>query len=106
MNIYVGNIAHASTEAGLKQLFEQYGSVVSVRFIMDKITGKPRGFAFVEMANDAEATNAIETLNGSEFDGRPLRVNQAQPPAERSPRPFAPRSGGDRGGDRGGRSRF
>jgi RNA recognition motif-containing protein len=100
MNIYVGNIAHASTEDGLKQLFEQFGSVATVRIIMDRMTGKPRGFAFVEMANDTEATHAIESLNGTDFDGRTLRVNQAQPQAERSPRPFSPR-GGDRGGSRG-----
>jgi len=103
MNIYVGNISHSSTEEGLQQLFEQFGHVVSVRVMKDKFTGKSRGFAFVEMA-DADANQAIEALNGTEFDGRTLRVNQANAPAERSARPsrpFSPR--GDRGGyDRGG----
>jgi RNA recognition motif-containing protein len=103
MNIYVGNVAHASTEEGLKQLFEQYGHVVSVRIMKDKFTGASRGFAFVEMANEDEAMQAIEALNETAFDGRTLRISKANPPAERSSRPsrpFTPR--GDRGGDRGG----
>jgi RNA recognition motif-containing protein len=94
MNIYVGNIAHASTEESLKQLFEQFGAVVSAHIITDKFTGNSRGFGFVQMANDSEAAQAIESLNGKELDGRPLRVNQAQPQAERAPR------SGDRGGSR------
>jgi len=111
MNIYVGNIAHASTEEGLKQLFEQYGSVVSVRVMQDKFTGKSRGFAFVEMADPEEGTNAIASLNGTEFDGRTLRVSQAHTAEERQSRPGGggrpftrggSRGGGDRGGDRGG----
>lgn len=99
MNIYVGNIAHSSTESGLKQLFEQFGSVTSARIILDRFTGKSRGFAFVEMPNDSEATHAIESLNGSEFDGRALRVTQSQPQTDRPSRSFSPRGGGDRGGN-------
>lgn len=110
MNIYVGNIAHASTEEGLRQLFEQYGQVANVRIMIDRMTGKPRGFAFVEMASDEEAQAAIDALNETQFDGRTIRVSKANPPAERGSRPsrpFSPRGGGyDRGGDRGGRGRF
>lgn len=108
MNIYVGNIAHASTEEGLKQLFEQFGSVASARIILDRMTGKSRGFAFIEMPNDSEGTNAIESLNETEFDGRTIRVTAAQPKPERSSRPFAPRGGGrnEGGYNGGGRGRF
>ena len=104
MNIYVGNLAFGTTEDGLKQLFEQFGSVVSARIIMDKITGNSRGFACIEMANDEETNQAIEGLNGADLDGRALRVTKAEPRADRPARSFAPR-GGDRGdrGDRGGR---
>lgn len=79
MNIYVGNISHSSTEEGLKQVFEQYGTVASVKIIKDKFTGSSRGFAFVEMPEEAEAKQAIAGLNGVEVDGRPLRVNEARP---------------------------
>jgi RNA recognition motif-containing protein len=106
MNIYVGNISHSSTEDGLKQLFEQYGSVASVKIIKDKFTGSSRGFAFVEMPVADEAKQAIEGINGVEFDGRTLRINEARPVEargsdNRGPRPqrpggFAPRGGGDR----------
>lgn len=110
MNIYVGNIAHASTEEGLRQLFEQFGQVANVRIMMDRMTGKPRGFAFVEMANEEEAQQAIASLNETQFDGRTIRVSKANPPAERGSRPprsFNNRGGFDRGGgDRGGRGRF
>lgn len=112
MNIYVGNLAFGTTEESLKQLFEQFGSVVSARIIMDKITGNSRGFAFIEMGNDAEATQAIDGLNGTELDGRALRVTKAEPRADRPARSFAPRGGHDRHdrggdrGDRGGRGRF
>ena len=79
MNIYVGNIAHASTEEGLQQLFEQFGAVSTVKIIKDKFTGSSRGFAFVEMPVADEAKRAIENTNGMEFDGRNLRVNEARP---------------------------
>jgi RNA recognition motif-containing protein len=99
MNIYVGNLAFGTTEERLKQLFEQFGAVASARIIMDKITGNSRGFAFIEMANDDEANQAIEGLNGTDLDGRALRVTKAEPRADRPTRSFAPR-GGDRGGRR------
>ena len=101
MNIYVGNLAFSTTEDRLKQLFEQFGGVVSARIIMDKITGNSRGFAFIEMESDDEANKAIAGLNGTELDGRALRVTKAEPKTDRPTRSFAPR--GDRGGDRGGR---
>jgi RNA recognition motif-containing protein len=105
MNIYVGNLSHSSTEQGLKELFEQYGSVTTVKIIKDKFTGSSRGFAFVEMPVTDEAKQAIESVNGVEFDGRTLRVNESRPMEarqdSRGPRPqrpggFAPRGGGDR----------
>jgi len=122
MNIYVGNVAHASTEEGLKNLFEQFGTVVSARVIKDKMTGRSRGFAFVEMSTDDEAKAAIEGLNGTQFDGRTLRVSEAQQREERRPgggmgggnnrsrggynRGGFDRGGYDRGGNGGGRGRF
>lgn len=113
MNIYIGNISHSSTEEGLKQLFEQFGAVSSAKIIKDKFTGNSRGFAFVEMADAEEAKRAIENLNGVEFDGRTIRVNEARPVEQRENRgghggPRRPGGfGGPRGGgDRGGRGRF
>lgn len=88
MNIYVGNLSFSSNEDGLKQLFEQFGSVSMVKMMKDKITGQPRGFAFVEMPVAAEAKLAIEKTNGAEFDGRNLRVNEARPVEERGRRDF------------------
>jgi RNA recognition motif-containing protein len=89
---YVGNLSFNTTEEELRQLFEQHGSVSSVSVITDRETGRPRGFAFVEM--DAEgAQAAMRALDGSQMGGRPMRVNEAM---ERE-------RGGDRGGDRGGR---
>ena len=111
MNIYVGNISHSSTEDGLKQLFGQFGTVTSARIMTDRFTGKSRGFAFVDMANQDEAQQAIDNLNGTEFDGRTIRVSQAMERTERPNRPFN-RGGGDRGGfhrgggDYGNRDRF
>ena len=77
MNIYVGNLNFKSTEEEIQQLFEQYGSVVSVKMITDRDTGRPRGFGFVEMDDDDGAT-AIESLDGTEFAGRNLKVNAAR----------------------------
>jgi len=75
--IYVGNLAFSSTEDDVNQLFSQYGTVHSVALINDRETGRPRGFGFVEM-DDNEAMAAISALDGHEFDGRALRVNEAQ----------------------------
>jgi RNA recognition motif-containing protein len=75
--IYVGNINYRTTEEGLQTLFADYGNVVSVKVITDRETGKPRGFAFVEMETEAEAEAAINALDKREFEGRMLRVNKA-----------------------------
>lgn len=83
MVIYVGNLAYSSTEESLRRLFESYGKVVSVRIITDRMTGRSRGFGFVEMPDDAEAQAAIQALDGTVHDGRRLRVNPAKPRPER-----------------------
>ena len=92
-NIYVGNMSFDTTRDRLQELFEAYGEITSVNIITDRDTGRPRGFAFVEMATDEAASAAIRALDGQEVDGRTLKVNEAKP--------RAPRSGG-RGGSRGG----
>lgn len=79
MNIYVGNLSRMVTEEKLKAMFEQYGSVMSVKLIKDKFTGAPKGFAFVDMPNNNEAQDAIANLNGKELEGQRLRVNEARP---------------------------
>ena len=79
MNIYVGNLPFSSTSQDLEQLFGQHGRVDSAAVIMDRETGRSRGFGFVEMGNDDEARRAIEELDGYDMGGRPLRVNEAQP---------------------------
>ena len=108
MNIYVGNLSHSSTEDGLRQLFEQFGAVSTVKIITDKFTGSSRGFAFVEMPVADEAKQAIENTNGVDLDGRNLRVNEARPVEARGDRdsrgPRPQRSGGF-GGPRGGGDR-
>ena len=95
-NIYVGNLDFRTTEEELRQLFEGYGTVERVNMIRDRDTGQPRGFAFVEMTNDAEAEKAIAGINGSNVGGRNLNVSEARPKPERS-------GGGGGGGGRGGR---
>lgn len=82
MNIYVGNISRETSEAEIREAFEQYGKVDNVSLIKDKYTNVLKGFGFVEMPNKDEAENAIKSLNGSMVDGRPLSVNQARPKTE------------------------
>ena len=89
--IYVGNLSYETTEESLESAFAAFGSVRSVAVIQDRQTGRSKGFGFVEMDDDGEASAAIAGLNGSELDGRTLTVNEARPREERS----------DRGGDRG-----
>ncbi len=79
MNIYVGNLPFSTTAADLEEAFAQYGQVDSAAVISDRETGRSRGFGFVEMGNDDEARRAIEELDGSDFGGRDLRVNEARP---------------------------
>lgn len=79
MDIYVGNLSYDTTDADLQKLFESYGTVTSVRVITDKHTGQSKGFGFLEMPERKEAVKAIESINGSELNGRALRVNESQP---------------------------
>lgn len=79
MNIYVGNLNYRVREDDLKQVMEEYGTVESVKIIKDRETGKSKGFAFVEMSNDAAAQKAIEELNEAEFEGRQMVVKEARP---------------------------
>ncbi len=95
-NIYVGNISFQSSDADLEQLFGEFGQVDRANVVMDRQTGRSRGFGFVEMPDDAEAQKAIAELNGKEVDGRTLTVNVAKPREER------PARGGMRGGGGGG----
>jgi len=96
--LYVGNLSYNVTEPELKDVFAENGrNVKEVKVVLDRDTGRPRGFAFVEMTTDAEAAQAIETLNGREIQGRPINVSEAR---ERAPRGGG---GGFGGGGRGGR---
>ena len=97
MKLYVGNLSFNTTEEGLQRLFEQVGTVTSCNVIMDKFTNKSRGFGFVEMASQEEASKAIEEFNGKDLDGRALTVNEARPREDRPPR-----GGGGFGGGGGG----
>lgn len=81
MKIYVGNLSFSTTEDALQAAFSSHGGVEEVRVVTDRDTGRPRGFAFVTMGNDAEAKAAIEALNGKDMDGRALTVNEARPKA-------------------------
>ena len=98
-NIYVGNLAFAATDDDLRSAFEQFGDVTSVNIIMDRETGRSRGFAFVEMADKDQAGEAIESLNGREIAGRTVTVNEARP---REPRGGGGGGGGGRRGGGGG----
>jgi cold-inducible RNA-binding protein len=102
--LFVGNLSFNTTTADLESLFGQVGSVSSVNIIMDKFTGRSRGFGFVEMSNDQEAHVAIERFNGHELQGRALTVNEAKP---QEPRSGGGRSfGGGGGGGGGGRGGY
>lgn len=92
IKIYVGNLSFKTNEDALRAAFEAHGEVASASIVVDRDTGRSRGFGFVEMPNDAEARAAIAALNGSSLDGRELTVNEA--------RPREPRSGGGFGGNR------
>jgi len=79
MNIYVGNLSYGMSEDELREAFSAYGAVSSVKILVDRETGRSRGFAFVEMPNNGEAETAINQLNGKDVGGRPLRINEARP---------------------------
>ena len=93
--LYVGNLSFNSTEDDISHAFAAHGTVTSVNVIMDRETGRPRGFAFVEMSSDSEAQSAVQALDGQDLDGRNLKVNIAKP--------REPRGGGGGGGGGGGR---
>lgn len=84
--LYVGGIPYSSTDATLKDAFSKAGSVVSASIIVDRMTGRSKGFGFVEMASDAEAQAAIDMWNGKDFEGRNLTVSEARPMTDRPPR--------------------
>lgn len=96
MNIYIAGLNFSTTDADLNDLFSEYGEVSSARVITDRETGRSRGFAFVEMPDDAAAQKAIDELNGAEYDNKTISVNVARPREER------PRSGGGNRDRRGG----
>ncbi len=99
--LYVGNLSYSTTEESLGGLFAQFGEIVSTTVIKDRATGQSKGFGFVELADEAAAEKAIADLNGKEFEGRRIRVNEAE---EKKPRPRFGDGGYNRGGyDRGGR---
>ena len=103
MNIFVGSLPFSIDEADLRDSFEVYGEVTSVKIITDKFTGRSKGFGFVEMANDADAQKAIEELNGATVGGRAIVVNKSEPKPEGERRSFNNnRSGGGYGNNRGG----
>ena len=104
MNIYVGNLSNEVTEEDLKQAFETFGEVESVKIIKDKYTNRSKGFGFVEMASKAEGQSAIDGLNGKELKGKALNVNEARPRTESRGRGGG--YGGGRGGQGGGRGGY
>jgi RNA recognition motif-containing protein len=97
--LYVGNLSYDTSDSKLQEMFEEYGSVQSAQVIMDRDTGRSKGFGFVEMGSDEEARAAINGLNGKEVGGRALTVNEARPREERG-------GGGGRSGGGGGRGGY
>src|SRR3982751_4093528 len=99
MKLYVGNLSFETTENDLQDLFEQHGTVNEVNLMMDKMTGKSRGFAFITMNDAAQASAAMSALNGKDLNGRALNVNEARPREER-PRPYGGGGGNRFAGNR------
>jgi RNA recognition motif-containing protein len=97
--LYVGGLPYSVTEGRLQEIFSAHGSVESAKVISDRLTGQSRGFGFVEMSSGGEAKRAIDSLNGTQLDGRTLTVNEAKPMARRD-------NAGGRGGREGGRNRW
>lgn len=103
MNIYISNLSYSLNDADLQEFFAEYGEVTSAKIIMDRETGRSRGFGFVEMPNDAEGQKAIDELNGAEYDGKTISVNIARP---REDKPSFNRNRGGGGGGYGGSRRY
>ena len=107
MNIYLGNLSYSATEATVRELFEAFGEVTTSKIVTDKFTGSSRGFGFVEMPNDDEAQKAIAELNGKDFQGRKIVVNESRPRETTGRDNRAPRREGGYNNYRdGGRNRF
>jgi cold-inducible RNA-binding protein len=106
MKLYVGNLSYGMTDADLQNLFEQYGTVQSAQIIMDRDTGRSKGFGFVEMSTTEEGQAAIQALHDQEVSGRKLTVNEARPREERGPRGGGGGGRGGFGGGGGGRGGF
>lgn len=103
IKLYVGNLPYSCTEDSLREAFSEYGEVTSANLVMDRETGRPRGFGFVEFANREDGEKAIEGLHGQNFEGRDLTVNEARPREARGPGGGGGRGGfGGGGGGRGG----
>ena len=100
--LYVGGLAYSTTEDALREYFSQAGTVQSATVITDRMSGRSKGFGFVEMGSDEEAQKAVEMFNGKEFEGRTLTVNEAKPMEPRAPRTGGGFGGGNRGGFGGG----
>lgn len=98
MSIYVGNLSYEVTQEDLSEVFAEYGTVKRVQLPTDRETGRPRGFGFVEMSEEAEETAAIEALDGAEWMGREIKVNKAKPREDRRSGGGGNRGGGYRGG--------
>ena len=105
-NLYVGNLNYDTTESTLRTLFEELGAIESINVIMDRMTGRSRGFAFVEMVEESAAQAAIAQLDGQLVDGRNIRVSEARPRRSRDDRGGRGGYGGGRGGYGGGRDRY
>lgn len=88
MNIYVGNLSYRMDDKALEEVFSKFGEVKSAKVIMDRETGRSKGFGFIEMVDSSAGAEAIEALNGNECEGRTLRVNEAKPREERPRRQF------------------
>jgi cold-inducible RNA-binding protein len=104
--LYVGGLPYSTQEDALREYFSTAGEVTSAVIIMDKMSGRSKGFGFVEMANDDEAQKAISMFNDQEFEGRKLTVNEARPMEARPPRQSGGGGGGYGGGSRGGRREY
>ena len=101
--LYIGSLSYDTTDESLKNLFAQFGEVASATVITDRMSGRSKGFGFVEMSSDEDAQKAIDALNGTEFEGRKIIVNEARPQEERPRRNFNRQGGrGFGGGNRGG----
>jgi len=100
MNIFIGGLSYGITDADLEGLFQEYGEITSARVIMDRATGRSKGFGFVEMANDDEASQAISALDGIEYENRTIAVSEARPREERPARSFNSNRGRGYGNNR------